>query len=300
MVRLIKEEMTMKKTSKILGTIGLSAALAFGCAMPAFATAPEFGEDLVGLDEAGNTEMGATVTENKGTTSSNVWVDTYVDNLSVTVPLNVKVVTKASGGALKATPSTGVKDYDGTDLTMSGYRIENYSGLNVKITNIAVDDTIAENLAGADKKWTLVPSTTNVAADGYSIQGVKGDLALTLAPSAAANSIPGNLVWGAGGAAAKDVAQLIKYNEGNQYTGASTPAVVDLYGTTATPYWEIAARQTDGTGTDHTGAIPGILGLEIAGSSSSINPNFKSGLTDDDGNVIVEKAFTITYTIAAA
>lgn len=290
----------MKTTSKILGAVGLSAALAVGCAMPAFA-APTFGEDLVGQNEDGTTEMADSVTENKGSTSSNVWVDTYVDNLSVTVPLNVKVVTKASGGELKAVPSTGTQGYNATDgLSAKGYRIENYSGLNVKVIGVSSDDAIAENLDGADKKWNLVSSSTGVDQDGYSIVGKKGDLALTLAPSAKADIVGTNLIWGAGGAAAKDIAQLVDYNAGNQYAGDSTPAVVDLFGTAGNPYWEIAARQTDGTGADHEGAIPGILGLEISGKSSPINPNFKSGLTDDDGNVIVEKAFTITYTIAAA
>ncbi|WP_251212787.1 hypothetical protein [Adlercreutzia murintestinalis] len=283
----------MKKASKLMGAVGLSAALAVGCAMPAFAAAPTFGDDLVGRDSNGDTEMATSVTQNKGTTASNVWVDTYVDNLSVTVPLNVKVVTKASGGALKATPSTGVKNYNTTDgLITTGYRIENYSGLNVKVINVESDDTIAENMDGADKKWNLVASSTGVDTAGYSIVGKKGDLALTLAPSAAATS---GITWGPGGASANDLATLVDYNEGNVYAGTSTPAVVDLFGATAKPYWEIAARQIDGTD-----PIPGILGLQIDGKSSPINPNFKSGLTDDDGNVIVEKAFQITYTIAAA
>lgn len=161
----------MNKASKLFGAMALSAALTAGCALPAFAddpykpgegqggtswdsttwdpndreTFPSIGTD--GTDQ----EMADAVTDNKGTTASNVWVDTFIDNLSVTVPLNVKVMAKASGGALKAQPSTGITDWrPGNAATSKGYRIENWSGLDVKVVGVASDDTIAENQFAGD------------------------------------------------------------------------------------------------------------------------------------------------------
>lgn len=311
----------MKKTSKVLGAVALSAALAAGSAMPAFATGPygagegeggtswdsttwdpndHEGFPSIGTDGT-DQEMAEAVTDNKGTTSSNVWVDTFIDNLSVTVPLNVKVMATASGGALKAQPSDGTVTWTpGAAASGKGYRIENWSGLNVKVVGVASDDTIAENQFAGGPIWKLVPSTTNVEDASYVATGKKADLALTLAPSAAANT-PGTNIGQLGDL----VSSLTNYNGGNQYgkkTGENgMPAVVDLDGTatTAAPNWVIEARLADGSNADHSDGAPGILGLTLTGKSSVVKNDVMS-LTDDAGNVLVDKAFTITYTIAAA
>ncbi len=316
----IKEDETMNKASKLFGAMALSAALTAGCALPAFAddpykpgegqggtswdsttwdpndreTFPSIGTD--GTDQ----EMADAVTDNKGTTSSNVWVDTFIDNLSVTVPLNVKVMAKASGGELKAVPSTGIVSWKpGTTASGKGYRIENWSGLDVKVVGISSDDTIAENQFQGGAVWKLVPSTTAVDGAGYTATGKKADLALTLSPSAAANAT-GTNIFQLGGA----VSELLDYNGGNRYGDkgeTGTPAVVDLDGTatSAAPNWVIEARLADGSAADHSDGAPGILGLSLAGKSSVVS-NDAMNLTDDAGNVVVDKAFQITYTIAAA
>lgn len=310
----------MKKASKVLGSLAVSAALAAGTVMPAFATDPyQPGEGTggttwdpttwdpddrdtfpsIGIDGT-DQEMGDVVTDNKGTTASNVWVDTFIDNLSVTVPLNVKVMAKASGGTLKATPSEGIVNWKpGNAPSNKGYRIENWSGLDVKVVGVASDDTIAENQFAGAPVWKLVPSATGVDAAGYAATGKKADLALTLSPSAAA-AVSGTNIFTLGNA----VSELKDYNGGNKYgnkaTETGTPAVVDLDGTAkAAPNWVIEARVADGNAADHADGAPGILGLAIAGKSSVVS-NASMNLTDDSGNVVVDKAFKITYTIAAA
>ncbi len=312
----------MKKASKACAAMALSAALAMGTALPAFATDPyKPGEGTGGTSydpttwdpndretfpsigtDGTDQEMSDVVTDNKGTTSSNVWVDTFIDNLSVTVPLNVKVMAKASGGALKAQPSTGIVNWrPGNAPTNKGYRIENWSGLDVKVVGVASDDTIAENQFAGGPVWKLVPSATNVDDPGYTATGKKADLALTLAPSAASNTPGTNIFTVTGGV----VSQLDSYNGGNQYgnkaSETGTVATVDLDGTatTSAPNWVIEARVADGSNPDHSDGAPGILGLVLTGKSSVVS-NDVMNLTDDAGNVLVDKAFQITYTIAAA
>lgn len=314
----------MKKTSKALGAVALSAALATGCAIPAFATDDPYeagegtggtswdttkwdGDDRdtfpsIGTDDTGQ-EMAESVTENKGKTSSNVWVDTFIDNLSVTVPLNVKVMAKASGGDLKAAPSTGIISWKAGDGAASGkgYRIENWSGLNVKVVGVESSDAIAENKvgSGSDVKWKLVPSTTAVDGASYTAVGKKADLALTLKPSDPAAADTTNVVK-----VSNVIAELKSYNGGNQYGKKDgedgAVATVDLDGTSkGAPNWVIEARVADGNNADHSDGAPGILGLDLGGKSSVVS-NDVLNLTDDSGNVMVDKAFTITYTIAAA
>lgn len=311
----------MRKASKALSAVALSATLVVAGVAPAFATDPyQPGEGQGGTSwdpttwdpndretfpsigtDGTDQEMADAVTDNKGTTASNVWVDTFIDNLSVTVPLNVKVMAKASGGALKAQPSTGITDWrPGNAATSKGYRIENWSGLDVKVVGVASDDTIAENQFAGGPVWKLVPSSTNVDDPSYTATGKKADLALTLAPSAASN-VAGTNIFTLGSV----VSQLAGYNGGNQYgTKASetgTPATVDLDGTatTSAPNWVIEARVADGNNADHSDGAPGILGLVLTGKSSVVS-NDVMNLTDDAGNVLVDKAFQITYTIAAA
>ncbi|WP_165063059.1 hypothetical protein [Adlercreutzia sp. ZJ154] len=131
----------MKKTSKVLGAIGLSAALAIGCALPAFADDyegylanskddPKYHEQsLAGTDEGDGTTVG---------------VKSYISNISVQVPLEAIVYADVVGGNLNC-PSASV------------YTLTNNStSLDLKVTGITWDyckkGTDGSNASG----WKIV------------------------------------------------------------------------------------------------------------------------------------------------
>lgn len=103
----------MKK--KVLATAALTAALAFGTAVPAFADNP--------------------FVNNEADTTVSVYTDT--SNISATLPLNLTVKGPANGGAFTG-PS------DGT------YKIVNNSAFDIKVKDVSGSQT-----AAAAEKWGL-------------------------------------------------------------------------------------------------------------------------------------------------
>lgn len=264
----------MKKTSKALSGIALSAALALGCAAPAFA-APSNVDGPYGTEVGENQEY---VLKQNGTMGTDVKIATVVTNINVAVPLTITIVADASGTDILA-PSAGLKTYDASTGTLpadgtgiTGYRIENYSTYPVAIKGVTVTDN-------SDGDWALVES---IAADNLTKTGQYGDLALTLTPSAA-----------------KAVNAVATVNEGDKSGGNNVVSLFSALTSAQTPGW-IVDRQVSAT-------EPAIMGLTLAGTNSALkNVNDDSvllGSSDDPletDPLRPDEAFKITYTVGAA
>lgn len=146
----------MKKTSKLFGAVVCSAALALGCAAPAFAV-PNAGE----VTNTKNYEEAVQA----GNASSLIAMKTQNTQISVSVPMNIAFYAESAGGAL-GVPSANT------------YHIDNSSAVPVYITKI----NCAYNTANANgKMWkfktldgTETPSPSSTAPD------FRGDFALTM------------------------------------------------------------------------------------------------------------------------
>ncbi len=260
----------MKKTSKVLGAIALSATLAAGCAIPAFA-ADEYGTAVGDQQEY--------VKKHNDTVATDVKIATVVTNINVAVPLNITIVADAAGTDIMH-PSAGMKHQDASGALLAtngitGYRIENYSTYPIAIKGIEVTDN-------SNGQWELVDA---IAADGTATTGGPnkvGDLALTLTPAAAVNNTTQYLV-----------------NEGDKSGGNNVVRLFDAVTTKQEPGWIVDRKVSDD--------IPAIMGLLIEGKNSALkNVNDDSVLLGDKDNpqdpdpVKADEAFKIIYTVGAA
>ncbi|WP_165062494.1 hypothetical protein [Adlercreutzia sp. ZJ154] len=250
----------MKKTSKIFGAVALSAALAVGTVMPAFAAVT--GGDIEGSD------MSKYNNATKAGITTNVKLKAEITNIDVAVPLNVVVVADSAGGFVSCPSVGGKNEVDGA-YKATGYRIENNSSFPVAVTNVKV--AMDANATG----WTLKPAST----DGSTIAtvnptGAVGDLAMSLKPSDAKS------------ASADEADKVAGKNEGNQKKTTDNTAidlVVDTDGTDVD--WMVKAKPADQ-------ALPCIMGLEMAGNSTKLN-------SIADGLKTGQQIFTISYTVSA-
>lgn len=182
----------MKKTSRLLGAVVLSAALAAGTAIPAFAapqtgadgkyeSAVEWDKNADGSHKAKEVEDGA-----DGASDTPVYIDVNRSNINVAVPMELRLVAETAGGSLIC-PTTGV------------YAVENWStNAPVYINKVEVEYNAEVNADGAN--WALVQDATLVG------DGVE-----------AADAALGNLLVELSAPAAQDT------------TADSTPAVGDTY-----------------------------------------------------------------------
>ena len=134
----------MKKTSKLFGAVAVSAALAMGCAMPAFAetTGSNTGSATDDTEFTGIAADGSgTVTNTDNANSTVVNVSTYTSQLSVTVPLKLPVVLDRAGGMGK---------------TPTNYFIQNNSGPDIEVKSASYsildegDNKVDWNFGGSD------------------------------------------------------------------------------------------------------------------------------------------------------
>lgn len=225
----------MKKTSKLFGAVALSAALAMGCAVPAFATDPEASVD---------TDLSSTTSPDTGI-ETEVSLKAKINNINVAVPLKMSFVVNAEGGALAAAPSAGTKTLADGNVTISGYRIENGSPFDVAVTNVkaAASDT---------NEWKLLDAsdtTDDITTSTYAVQGTIGDLKMTLEPSAAAEAT-----------ATDDKIKKAK-NEGNQSEGGLVNLKEDATG--VDPDWRVKANISSNKANS-------IMGLQLDGTSSRL------------------------------
>ncbi|WP_165252117.1 hypothetical protein [Adlercreutzia sp. ZJ304] len=111
----------MKKTTKIMSTLALSAVLAMGCAVPAFAegtggtdggSTPNYGSKVgAGKTQLNNTskneeENAGTVTNGAGAAVTDINLRTTTDQINCMLPLEMTVAAKTLGGPIIC-PSAG-------------------------------------------------------------------------------------------------------------------------------------------------------------------------------------------------
>lgn len=126
----------MKKSSKILGSVALSAALVMGTAAPAFADNTEVPNDLTTGDR--NVTNGSVTLENtkENGASTVVTVSTYTSQLNVTVPLYLPIYLDTAGTD-SMVPADGkyyIKNNSPIDVTVSSAKYRNVSS-NLTINN---------------------------------------------------------------------------------------------------------------------------------------------------------------------
>lgn len=126
----------MKKTSKLFGAVALSAALALGTALPAFA-APAV--DVTGNGEIKNgAEEGKTIVEIFGTGE---------DQISATLPMTITVSAPESGGAITA-PNP------------SAYAITNNSAKAIVIDSVQAESTAPFKVVESEAAIDTFAATT--------------------------------------------------------------------------------------------------------------------------------------------
>lgn len=131
------------KKSKLFGAMALSAALAMGTLVPAFAapTASVEGDGAFGDGQNGTTLNAA---------NTDVKVLAEVTQLNAEIPLTVSVVADMTGGALKASPTGDLGASTGTSSN-TGYRIVNRTLMPIKIVDVKATQ-------GSNDKWTYEPA----------------------------------------------------------------------------------------------------------------------------------------------
>lgn len=177
----------MKKSSKILGSVALSAALVMGTAAPAFADQPN-GVNVPTdrtTDDWTLSNNSVDLTNDKADGASTVvTVSTYTSQLNVTVPLYLPVWLDTSGaanGAVVPTPGAYfIENSSPIDITVSTATYKNSGTAGLQIgTNLAVDNTYNLSLTpqagtGADynnsaKVFSMSNQGANTAAVGASL-----------------------------------------------------------------------------------------------------------------------------------
>lgn len=266
----------MKASTKLIGTVALSAALALGCAAPALAAEP-YGT-TVPQGEKQTVKQGDAV-------STDVKVATRITNINCSVPLSLTIVADSAGGNILA-PTAGLKHYTGgvfdPDAT-TGYRIENYSPFPIKVADIATADT-------SDGNWALV--STDVT--GQDATAKIGDLNLVLRPANAGSSTSGG--------------DMVTNDEGNKNPNAETAGINLAAIKLADPATSLKSGTDPKWTIDRTVSAdePAIMGLALAGMNSILkNVNEGSILMGDETNpvtpdpVAADNAFKIYYTVGA-
>ncbi len=256
----------MKKTSKLFGAVALSAALAVGTAVPAFA-APQTNADgdfepVVdwNKDAEGNIDPEEIEDGADGASSTPVFIDVNKSNINVAVPIELRVVAESAGGNLLC-PSDGV------------YGVWNYStNTAVYINKVEVQYNDDANANG--ENWELVTDATQVGSGVEAANAKLGNLMVTLtAPDAAADTY------------VLDVA------------AAKVP-------TQAQP-WKInkSGFVTEGDGTQTPTGTKFALNFDAAGSQSSIVQDADAANLMSQGNgadKTAANAFKLKYTISTA
>lgn len=148
----------MKKTSKLFGAVACSAALALGCAVPAFASSGDSNPQA--SVDTGTFEM------KDGATTGKTDVDVLykVDQINASLPIQVTIV--ASGDVMNADNIMAPDP--------SKYKIIN----NSKTVGIKVTKVQAANGTDTDNNWALENNVTPPANEAGAAS--KGKLLLTL------------------------------------------------------------------------------------------------------------------------
>lgn len=152
----------MKKTNKIFGTVALSAALALGCAAPAFAANPTTWTPSVEPDPL------TAETINDGDAASDVpfYVATNISQINVAVPTKVVFVAESAGGNV---------------MTPSNYKIQNFTTKSgVYVTDIQA--------AQKGTQWLLTDDGTKVG-DGVESTAPFGHIKVEIQSGSFSNTV---------------------------------------------------------------------------------------------------------------
>lgn len=151
----------MKKTSKLFGAVACSAALAIGCAMPAFAV--EEAPAGTNPEASVSTDVEKFTTDNNVTTAStSVDVLYQAKQIKAEVPLKVTIVASGAPGTAGDVLAPKASEYK---ITNTGTDTTSYAKIKVSKVDTTVD---------ANGDWALVNAVTT------STPASKGELALTL------------------------------------------------------------------------------------------------------------------------
>lgn len=271
----------MKKTSKIFGAIALSAALAMGTAVPAFA-APEWNDDKdvpqnVEADDlltkesnnktttnGGDLATGETdkdtgkMTTEKNTGASKVRVLSDAGQISATIPIMVYVVADTTGGELLVTPTGNAPRNPGDTgsqfINYGGYRIENYSqDTAIRIAGI----TVVEENSGT-YTWEYTNDSSHLGKGKEAPSGKVGYIELTITPNSESESSATMITL------KKDDSQAAFLENASRIDNWSISKAVD------TPFGS----------PDNKTLVPGVIGLKIGGTTSQLKDAQKITLAD--------------------
>lgn len=232
-----KKEKIMKKSCKIFSAIALSAILAMGTAIPAFANTT----DEVNAGDATNAKnYNRTQLQSDGA-QTHVNIATYSSNYSVTVPLYAPFLLDTAGG-------------DG--MAASNYYIKNGGSANVYVHQI---DWSISNDGDHKKNWTF----------GATYSGMNNTTANVVNTVAGAAPEYGSFVikmtpQGFKGAAVETVAGTSQ-DSGADGLGADKGTTKYLTGSKIPNWVLIAANQQDADGNTNTDGMNNIQ-LEIKGT----------------------------------
>lgn len=176
----------MKKSSKILGSVALSAALAMGTAVPAFAATP--GNELAfgGAEKNYSTSGTDALIDQESGASTIVTVSTYTSQLSVTVPLYLPIWLDTAGQASYAPNNYSISNGSPIDIT-----VESAEYTAVHPTLKPGTET---SLPGVSNKYNI--KIANKVADGQAAVGDTFDMNGTNAVSGKADTyVQGDLGW---------------------------------------------------------------------------------------------------------
>lgn len=111
----------MKKTSKLLGAVALSATLAMGTAIPAFAADAAGATDDIEAAEEDTTTNAVDAEElTAGTKNTVVKVSTHTSQITVTVPIALPVVADTAGGYGLSPNNYGITNESVPDIAVTG------------------------------------------------------------------------------------------------------------------------------------------------------------------------------------
>ncbi|WP_165061630.1 hypothetical protein [Adlercreutzia sp. ZJ154] len=316
----------MKKTSKVLSAIGLSAALAVGTALPAFAVAPTDPFDEIGestednpapkVDEYGQVDNGAIenfkdkndgddVEKKEATASTEAYLGAVTYQIDATLPLKIVMVGDMGGGNLM-TPHPGIytitNNNDQAGLVVTNIATELYAGKTIA-TDITSVDWLPSKLASDGKSDGVQEDPSTFSANIKNPSDVSGSDFIQTASAVSANYgiIEANMTAGYfdssaphSNATEKAAREFVKTENAVNIVGSdSTNNIVSTMKSVPVAY-TIPREGNNSDKVTVSGSekvLANELGLRLdAANSKLLNYNEKTGFV---------QAFTITFTVRA-
>lgn len=263
----------MKKTSKVFGAIAVSAALALGTAVPAFAdtevkpSTDEATDDKT-YSQSLNEDNQMTLEDETEGSSTIVKVSTYTSQLNVTVPLTLPVALDRAGGY---------------GMAPTNYYIQNDSVPNIEV--VKADFSIVD-----DTKWTFKDDESAFAPGDAPLSVTKkGTSASSATPQDDPASVGSMLLQLAPTDAEHFTGDPWTTSTAYTKTSGSSSNTIWTLGSTGSKeiHWTIPGT-ADNPGEDAEAAFRKLV-MTIEASSSTLN-----------ADVTAEPVAKVTYTIGLA